>query len=139
MRLLGRVLRALLILFMESFFEEVDKSFMEILQYYQKSCFVFDLGIRLTVIQEKVTGIKYRTCTVFPRKSSWCGCHAQLSYETTICLKSNWCSLISKVDIGMFAKYIFIGKVLAQVNTFTPLPLFALFASLFICLQCKIS
>ena len=39
---------------MESFSEEVDKSFMEILQYCQKSRLVFDLGIRLTVIQEKV-------------------------------------------------------------------------------------
>ena len=39
---------------MESFSEEVDKSFMEILQYCQKSRLVFDLGIRLTVIQEQV-------------------------------------------------------------------------------------
>ena len=43
-----------LIPFLESFSKEVDISFIEILQYCQKSCLVFDLGIRLTVIQEKV-------------------------------------------------------------------------------------
>ena len=53
LRLLRRAW-ALLIPFLESFSEEVDKYFMEILQYCQKSRLVFDLGIRLTVIQEQV-------------------------------------------------------------------------------------
>ena len=36
------------------FSEQVDKSFMEFLKYCQKFRLVFDLGIRLTVIQEQV-------------------------------------------------------------------------------------
>ena len=44
----------MLIPFLESFSEEVDKSFMEFLKFCQKSRLVFDLGIRLTVIQEQV-------------------------------------------------------------------------------------
>ena len=39
---------------MESFSEEVDKSVMEFWKYCQKSRLVFNLGIRLTVIQEQV-------------------------------------------------------------------------------------
>lgn len=79
---------------MDSFSEEVDRSFIEILQYYNKSRLLFELGIRLTVIQEKVgidegTGNKYRICTVFSRKSSCFGCHAQFSTKITFCLKSN--------------------------------------------------
>ena len=54
LRLLQRALWALLVPFLDSFSEEVDKSFMEFLKYCQKSRLVFDLGIRLTVIQEQV-------------------------------------------------------------------------------------
>ena len=83
---------------------------MEILQHCQKSRLVFDLGIRLTVIQEKV-GIdegnknKCWVCIVFPRKSFCCRYHAQLSTDITVCLKYNWCLLISKVVIGMFGEH----------------------------------
>ena len=49
-----RALRALFIPFLERFSEEVDKSFMGIFQYCQKSHLVFDFGISLTVIQKKV-------------------------------------------------------------------------------------
>ena len=76
----------------------------------QNSRLVFDLGIMLTVIQEKA-GIdqgnenKYWVWTVFPCNSSWCGCHAKRLTEITSCLKYNWCLLISKVDTGIFVQY----------------------------------
>ena len=54
MKLLQRALWALLVPFLESFSEEVDKSFMEFLEYCQKPRLVYDLGIKLTVIQEQV-------------------------------------------------------------------------------------
>ena len=54
LRLLQRALWALFVPFLGSFSEEVDKSFMKFLKYCQKSRLVFDLGIRLTVIQEQV-------------------------------------------------------------------------------------
>ena len=80
---------------------------------------VFGFGIKLTVIQEKA-GIDYEgngnkcwVCTVLPCHSSWCGCHAQLLTEITVCLKYNWCLLISKVDIGMFGQYFWISQFLA--------------------------
>ena len=122
MRLLRRALWALLILSLESFSEEVDKSFMEFLKYCQKSRLVFDLGIRLTVIQEQVgidegNGNKCWVCIVFPRKSFCCHYHAQLSTEITFCLKYNWCLLIPKVVIGMFGQnirvhlYVFTSKL----------------------------
>ena len=122
MRLLRRALWALLIPFLESFSEEVDKSFMEFLKYCQKSRLVFDLGIRLTVIQEQVgidevNGNKCWVGIVFPRKSFCCRYHAQLLTEITVCLKHNWCLLISKVAICMFGQnrrvhlYVFTSKL----------------------------
>ena len=118
MRLLERFLRGLPIPFLESVSKEVDIPFMEILQYCEKSRLVFDLGIRLTVIQEKVgidegNGNKCWIFRVFPCNSSWCGCHAQLLTEITVCLKYNWCSLISEVHIGMFRQYFWMGQFLA--------------------------
>ena len=117
MRLLGRAVRGLLIPFLESFFKEVDVSFMETLRYCQKSRLVFDLGIRLTVIQEKVgtdegNENKCWVSTVFP-SNSLCGCHAQLSTEKIICLKYYCCLLIFKIDIGMFGQYFWISQFLA--------------------------
>ena len=91
---------------------------MGIFQYCQKSHLVFDLGISLTVIQKKV-GIdegnwsKFWVCTVFPRKSFCCNYHAQLSTEITVCLKYNWCLVISKVAIGMFGQYFWKSQFLA--------------------------
>ena len=110
MRLLGRALRGLLVPVLESFSKEVDISFMEILQYCKKTRLVLDLGIRLTVTQEKVgidegNGNKCWVCTVFPCNSSWRGCHAQLSTEITVSLKYNWCLLICRIDISMFGQY----------------------------------
>ena len=91
---------------------------MGILQYCQKSHLVFDLGISLTVIQKKVgidegNGNKFWVCTVFPRKSFCCGYHAQLLTEITVCLKYNWCLVISKVAIGMFGQYFWKSQFLA--------------------------
>ena len=54
LKLLRRAVLALLIHFVQSFSEEVDKSFIEFLKYCRKSRFLFDFGIRLTVIQEQV-------------------------------------------------------------------------------------
>ena len=93
---------------------------MGILQYCQKFGLVFDFGITLTVIQKKV-GIdegnsnKCWVCTVLVLAchSSWCVCHAQLSTEITVCLKYDWCLLISKVDIAMFGKYFYLIQFLA--------------------------
>ena len=103
---------------MESCSEEVDISFMEIWQCCQKSRFVFGFCILLTVIQKKVgidegSGNKSWVFTVFPCNSSWCDCHAQRSAEITICLKYDWCLLISKVDIGTFGQYIWTSQFLA--------------------------
>ena len=103
---------------MESCSEEVDISFMEIWQCCQKSRFVFGFCILLTVIQKKVgidegSGNKSWVFTVFPCNSSWCDCHAQRSTEITICLKYDWCLLISKVDIGTFGQYIWTSQFLA--------------------------
>ena len=122
MRILQRVLWALLIPFLESFSEEVDKSFMQSLKYCQKSRLVFHLGIRLTVIQEQVgtdedNGNKCWVCIVFPSKSFCCRYHAQLSNEITVFFKYNWCLLISKVVICMFGQnvrvhlYVFTSKL----------------------------
>ena len=122
MRLLRRALWALLIPFLESFSEELDTSFMEFLKYRQKSRLLFDLGIRLTVTQEQ-DGIdeanenKCWFCIVFRRKSFCCRYHAQLITEITVCLKYNWCFLISKVVIFMFGQntgvhlYVFTSKL----------------------------
>ena len=107
---------------MESFSEEVDKSVMEFWKYCQKSRLVFNLGIRLTVIQEQVdtdevNGNKSWVCIVFPRKSFCCCYHAQHSSEIAICLKHNWCLMISKVVICMFRQnirvhfYVFTSKL----------------------------
>ena len=84
----------------------------------QKSRLVFDLGIMLIVVQEKV-GIdegnenKYWVWTVFSCNSFWCGCHAKRLTEITVCLKHNWCLLSSKVDIGIFVQYFCISQFLA--------------------------
>ena len=59
LRLLGKALWDLLVPFLESFCKEVDISYMQILQYYQKRRWVLDLGIRLTLIHERV-GIDQR-------------------------------------------------------------------------------
>ena len=107
---------------MESFSEEVDKSVMEFWKYCQKSRLVFNLGIRLTVIQEQVdtdevNGNKSWVCIVFPRKSFCCCYHTQHSSEIAICLKYNWCLMISKVVICMFRQnirvhfYVFTSKL----------------------------
>ena len=108
----------MLIPFLESFSKEVDISFMEFSQYCQKPCLLFDLGIMLTVIQEKV-GIdeSYENncwvCTAFPHKSSCCGCHAKLSNEIIVYLKYNCYLLISKFDVGMFGQYFWKSQFLA--------------------------
>ena len=69
------------IFFLKSFSLEVDISFMKILEHSQKSCLVFDLGIRVTVIHQKVDiddrkENKFWVFKVFPYNRSWSGCHA---------------------------------------------------------------
>ena len=96
---------------------------MELLKYCKKSRLVFHLGIRLTVIQEQVGiddvyGNKCWVCIVFPRKSFCCRYHAQLSTDITVCLKYNWCLLISKVVIGMFGEYFGKSQFLASAFPF---------------------
>ena len=54
---------------------------MKILEHSQKSCLVFDLGIRVTVIHQKVDiddrkENKFWVFKVFPYNRSWSGCHA---------------------------------------------------------------
>ena len=88
----------------------------------KKSRLVFDLGIRLTVIQKHAgtdegNGNKCWACIGFPHKNFCCRYHAQLSNEITVCLKYNWCLRISKVVICMFGQnirvhlYVFTSKL----------------------------